>query len=192
MIAHVCVVLLSLLFCGCNAQFKNCTSWGCSDYTEVGQCDGPSGICRCAFAQSNATSAPTIPCFSYNETDNFCQLLTCTSFDTDSLQCRNGTKSRLTALILGIFLVNLGAANFYIARYEFAIPQLILGLLLCILQIGTCVAECSRDSDPTISCVSCCFLNSVVSLTFLAWWIADIVQFATNARQDGNGCPLFT
>lgn len=187
MINCLCVVLFSVLFSCCNGQsFNNCT---CSDYLDVGQCITSTGLCSCTLAQPNATSP--LECFVYNETTNFCQLLKCTSFDSESLQCRNGTKSRLTALLLGIFLVNIGAANFYISRYEFAIPQLILGLALCILQIGTCVAECRRDSDPTVSCVCCCFFNSIISLLFLAWWIADIVQFATNARLDGSGCRLY-
>ena len=28
------------------------------------------------------------------------------------------------------------------------------------------------------------------SLAMFAWWIADAVIFGTNARDDGNGCPL--
>ena len=190
MISCIAVVLLSLLFCGCNGQSNNCSYGTCSGYTEVGKCDIPSGLCRCNLNVANSTSP--LPCFSYNETENYCLLLKCTSFDAGSLQCRNGTKSRLTALLLGIFLVNIGAANFYVARYEFAIPQLVLGLALCTLQIGTCVTECERGSDPTVKCACCCFFNSMVSLLFLAWWIADIVQFATNARLDGSGCPLIT
>ena len=190
MISWLCVVLFSVLFSYCNGQeFSNCTSSGCSNYQEVGRCNTSTALCSCTLTQPNAT-AP-LRCFAYNETTNFCQLLKCTSFDSESLECRNGTKSRLTALLLGIFLVNIGAANFYISRFEFAIPQLILGLLLCILQIGSCVAECRRDSDPSVCCVGCCFCNSLVSLLFLAWWIADIVQFATNTRLDGSGCPLY-
>ena len=51
---------------------------------------------------------------------------------------------------------------------------------------------CRRDNEgPTWKCISCCTVNALISLTFFAWWIADLVIFATNQRDDGDGCRLY-
>ena len=153
----------------------------CSNYTDVGACDQTSGLCECN---------DTLPCFSYDNLTNFCRLgSTCYSYDS---QCRFGRRSRLTALLLSIFLINFGAANFYIEQYQFAVPQIVLGLLLCVFQFGSCAVAGTRDKETSYPCIICCGINSVLSLLFLAWWIADLVIFAMNSRLDGVGCPLET
>lgn len=51
---------------------------------------------------------------------------------------------------------------------------------------------CRRDNEgATWKCISCCTVNALISLTFFAWWIADLVIFATNQRDDGDGCRLY-
>jgi len=51
---------------------------------------------------------------------------------------------------------------------------------------------CRRDDNgPTFKCATCCFCNALLSLMFFAWWIADLVIFATNQRIDGDDCPLY-
>ena len=109
----------------------------------------------------------------------------------DEERCRKGTKSRTVAILLSVFLINFGAANFYIERYELAIPQIILGLFLCFFQFGSCAIAASRDDDTSKPCIICCSINSLISLLFLAWWIADLVIFVTNDRTSRDGCPLF-
>ena len=72
----------------------------------------------------------------------------------------------------------------------------------CIAEL--CCSCCCRDYSPddgsegilTACCIilSCCISVSVIVLAVLpviAWWIADLVIFATNQRVDENGCPLF-
>ncbi len=156
----------------------------CSDY-DVGLCNN--GTCECI---GNLTEG----CFEANNVTNLCELNSCATFSNDSSVCRMGIKSRKTALLLSIFLINFGAANFYIEDYALAIPQILLGLLVCVFQFGACGATCARsDSDETsVPCIICCSFNSFLSILIFAWWIADLVIFALNDRMDGNGCPLYT
>lgn len=101
----------------------------CRNDTECSQ----EGVARC-----NITTGE---CYCSNECYNLhnqtCARRSCTSLEDDG-ECRDGVKSRTTALLLSIFLINFGAANFYIERYELAAIQLFLGLVLCCVQVGTC------------------------------------------------------
>ena len=93
---------------------------------------GPEGVARC-----NSTSG-LCGCLNdcYGLQNNSCTRTPCTTLEDDG-ECRDGLKSRTTALLLSIFLINFGAANFYIERYELAAIQLFLGLVLCCVQVGT-------------------------------------------------------
>lgn len=154
----------------------------CSNFTNVGVCDNSTGMCYC-----NETSLDG--CFELR--DNFCEEARCYSYQEERGECRLGRRSRTATICLSVFLINFGAANFYIARYEYAIPQIILGLLLCFFQFGSCAVAGRRDEDTSVPCIICCSINSVLSLLFLFWWIADIIIFATDQRLDGEGCPLY-
>lgn len=155
-------------------------NFNCSSEMGVGACIN--GSCYC-----NETTLGD--CFIVR--NNSCVLNTCYTYMSDQGTCRKGTKSRTVAIVLSLFLINFGAANFYIERYELAIPQIILGLMLCFFQFGSCAVAASRDDDTSVPCIICCSINSLISLLFLAWWIADLVIFATNTRNSRDGCPLF-
>lgn len=163
---------------------QNCVETGCSDFSTVGVCNTVTGECSC---NRTSTGAPLV-CF--NLVDNFCELDRCYRYDNDTETCLEGVRSRKTALLLSIFLINFGAANFYIRRFELAVPQIVLGLLLCFFQIGSCAVANTKDDDTSTACIICCSCNAVFSLLFLAWWIADLVIFATNQRLDGDDCVL--
>ncbi len=171
------------------AQFTSCTvNSTCSNYGNLGVCNTTTGNCSCESTLLNRT----VECFRYNSETNFCDRRDCYEFFSSDSDCREGFKSRTTALLLSIFLINFGAANFYIERYELAVPQIILGLVLCFFQIGSCAVAAKRDDDTSVSCIVCCSINSFISLLFLAWWLADLIIFAVNSRDDGDGCPLYT
>lgn len=96
-------------------------------------CGSPEGVVKCNNTGIMGFCMCLLPqCYTLNDT---CRVLDCYSI-SDDLECRNGRKSRLTALLLSIFLINFGAANFYIERYELAAIQLVLGLLLCCVQVS--------------------------------------------------------
>ena len=156
-------------------------NFSCSEYPDVGVC--VNGSCSC-----NETTLGD--CFELT-INGTCKERRCYQYLADQMICRKGTQSRTTAILLSVFLINFGAANFYIQRYELAIPQIILGLLLCFFQFGSCGVASARDDDTSIPCIICCSINSLISILFLAWWIADLAIFVNNSRPSGNGCPLY-
>ena len=97
-------------------------------------CGSPEGVVKCNT--TSRTCECLVTCYHLMPIgiNGTCVLNDCTSLDDDD-RCRDGIKSRLTALLLSIFLINFGAANFYIERYELAAVQLFLGLLLCCVQV---------------------------------------------------------
>lgn len=138
-------------------------------------------------------------CFMLDATINQCYLPCGTSYDQNSFQCTDNRRRQLTAFLLAFFLTWTGAANFYIARYDLAVPQLIFGILLCAMScIGRCIKQCAKqasDDEESAGVKLCvgCFIgipSCLLSLMFLAWWIADLVYFGTNRRTDGDGCAL--
>lgn len=183
---------LCLLLFTCIATSQSCTSdEDCSPYMET----LPYGAGVCNIITGTCTCNVTLPSGCFEVSNNTCITTACGTFNNITNECRVGTKSRTTALLLSIFLINFGAANFYIERYEFAIPQIIIGLLLCVFQFGSCAASCARDDKEktSIPCILCCSVNSILSLTVFSWWIADLVIFATNSRMSGGNsvCPLY-
>ena len=165
------------------AESPDCNSanFNCSDYPGVGVC-GENGTCYC-----NQTSLGD--CFVLR--NNSCQLNDCYQYMQEQGTCRKGTKSRTVAILLSFFLINFGAANFYIERFELAIPQIVLGLLLCFFQFGSCAVAATRDDSTSVPCIVCCSINSLLSLLFVSWWIADLVIFVVNSRPSRDNCPLF-
>ncbi len=137
-------------------------------------------------------------CFNRNETDNTCYLETCTEYSPDDLKCVDDRKNTLTAFLLTFFLVPTGAANFYIERLDFAIPQLLLGIIYIFFQccVMPCVRSCAKDAkengDTAKGLISCvlCIPYCLLAWLFFSWWIADLVIFGTNQRLDGDNCPL--
>ncbi len=168
---------------------SNCSSRpdeSCSliNETTTGNCEVATGVCVCNQSELGN-------CFTLNRSSNYCVFSSSLCYSYENGTCRNGRRSRTVAILLSVFLLNFGAANFYIERYELAIPQIILGLALCLFQFGSCAVAGTREEDTSIPCIVCCSINSVISLTFLAWWIADLVIFSTNKRLDGINCPLY-
>uniref|UniRef100_A0A1X7VU48 Uncharacterized protein n=1 Tax=Amphimedon queenslandica TaxID=400682 RepID=A0A1X7VU48_AMPQE len=139
-------------------------------------------------------------CFMLNTTTNRCYLdPPCTAYDPNDQNSDNGCIDRrqkqLTAFLLSFFLTWTGAANFYIERYDFAVPQLIFGIILCAMScVGRCAKECVKDKDNKAAKLGvCCFIavpTCLLSMMFFAWWITDLVYFGTNRRTNGDGCYL--
>lgn len=172
---------LSVAELNCTSPDYNYVDCSCNNVTGIGQCNTTTEMCECGDV-GNAT------CFRLSETSNCCEIESCYRYDLDTGDCEPTARSRTTAILLSIFFTNFGGANFYIERYDLAIPQIVLGLFLLFFQFGSCAVASTRDDDTSVPCIVCCSLNSVLSLLFLAWWIADIVILASNQRVDGNGC----
>ena len=142
-------------------------------------------------------------CFQYTpESDYPCTILkSCNQYTrvTDTCANPNGYDWR-TAFILALLLSGTGAANFYIGRYELAVPQLMLLLSALVIQlILVCIrlwARKKKVDDDGLLCVFCfaamilTIMLIVVVLTGIAWWIVDAVLIYLNQRLDANGCHL--
>ena len=135
-------------------------------------------------------------CFMVSE-DGPCSLRECRDYTRDG--CQDDRRSQLTALLLSIFLSGVGAANFYIDRDGLAAGQLVLFLLIlfssCAVCFPLCCICCAEDREKTgiILSIYFCFISTLIILVSLAqsaWWIADLVIFANNDREDGDGCAL--
>ncbi len=144
-------------------------------------------------------------CFFLNNTENRCYINPpCTEYNANNAQCTDNRKKSLTAFLLTFFLVPTGAANFYIDRLEFAIPQLILGIIyICFHLVFPCIGasvvvesfKIGENVDKNtlrlgFAKCSLCIPYCLLAMLFFSWWIADLVIFATNQRLDGNGCDL--
>ena len=142
-------------------------------------------------------------CFQYTpDSDYPCTILkTCNQYSraTDSCTNPNGYDWR-TAFILALLLSGTGAANFYIGRYELAVPQLFIllsALLIQFILIGIRLwARKKKVDEDGFLCVFCCLamvLTAVlilIVLTGITWWIVDVVLIYQNQRLDTNGCHL--
>ena len=126
-----------------------------------------------------------------------CSLRECRDYTTGG-GCEDDRRSQLTALLLSIFLSGVGAANFYIERNGLAAGQLVLFLIIlfssCAVCCPLCCVCCAGEKKSTgILTAYFCFITVLVVLASLAqtaWWIADLVIFANNDRDDGDGCML--
>ena len=127
-----------------------------------------------------------------------CSLRECRDYARDG--CQDDRRSQLTALLLSIFLSSVGAANFYIDRDGLAAGQLVLFLIIlfssCAVCFPLCCVCCASDQEKTVGIILSiyfCFITTLIilaSLALTAWWIADLVIFANNDRDDGDGCML--
>ena len=112
-----------------SANFASAQCVNDTDCMGVARCNVTNGECDCLLG-----------CMS--EVNGECMLNECASLDDDN-NCRDGKYSRTTALLLSIFVISFGAANFYIERYELAAIQLFLGLFLCCVQVRAGIT-CSK------------------------------------------------
>ena len=127
-----------------------------------------------------------------------CTLDSCYSYDSTLDQCSSKAPRWLAVLLMTILVGGTGAANFYIKRYEFAIPQLVLFCLILIMPCIICSLYCCTGCDCGDKCKMCnliinfllALLLLIANLSLLSWWIADLVIFSLNARTDGDGCNL--
>ena len=138
-------------------------------------------------------------CFYLDDGNGICAVnAPCQTYDTTNNRCKDHRRSQVTAVILAALLSPVGAANFYIARYEYAVPQLVLLVVLIIAScFGRIVRYFSDDKrrDTEKFCALCSTVTAAVVailsfLAIIAWWLADIVIFTRNTRQDGDDCPL--
>ena len=159
--------------------------------TDLISCQGGSCVCR--------------QCFGRNSNNNTCrELAPCQRYNTVTLSCDDERRSQLVAMLLSLFLSEVGAANFYIARNDLAGGQLAIFLMsflvICIASCPCCFLCCCKDDSGEKTAFGFCLyiiaivigvvLALICALMMLAWWIADLVIFVQNTRLDGQNCML--
>ena len=201
-----CIILL-VLACAAAATAQsncfvaqNCTRTTLNPINSAQYVQCVSGVCACD-GQNN--------CFTYNssaaESLDACVLDTQCYIYTSLGACESTARSWLTALLLQVFIGEVGAANFYIGRDNFAGGQLFLFLVILIFPFFLCCASCGIHAafgEGNNICGKLCGCSVVIAIIFLCiviilcsfavpiWWIADIIIFASNQRTDLNGCRL--
>ena len=130
----------------------------------------------------------------------------CTKFDDDSngyfcnckdgyatspkeeVQCNYKQKSQLKAFLLELFLC-FGSGHFYIHKYKYAIPKLVVFVFLYCLFIVLRIITKAKEENRLANLIIC--ISAGVSLAgMLTWQIIDLVNFGKNNYDDGNDMPL--
>jgi TM2 domain-containing membrane protein YozV len=108
-------------------------------------------------------------------------------------------KSRLAALLLGIFLSGYGAHNFYLGRYKRAVAQLLLTIISFIIILKFFVgevislavnAESISEEEALASSLKMfggmlfCYIPLIVNSI---WGFIEWVMIAAGVAKDGNG-----
>lgn len=160
---------------------------------EAGGIYVPPTLVNCSDGQCDCND-----CF-FQSSDGICTVDTpCQTYDTARNTCRDHRRSQETGVVLSAVLSPVGAANFYIARYEYAIPQLVLLVVLIVASLFGRVVRCfssekRRETEKFFvmcSTIVAAVIAVLALLIIIAWWIADLVIFIKNTRRDGNDCPL--
>lgn len=197
----VVVVLLSCLFspgCWSESQIQPCKDQ--DDCYPPGYGSGgivvPPSLVNCSVATGQCECRE---CFVYNSSAGTCAVdVPCWRFSTANSTCEDRRRSQTTALIFAALLTSVGAANFYVARYEYAVPQLALFLCLVIASIFGRILRYVLDDKGRATEKFCALCTTVCAAVvamlclsaILAWWVADVIIFVQNARTDGDNCSL--
>lgn len=102
--------------------------------------------------------------------------------------CNYERKLQYPALLLTIFLGFCGGGNFYNGRLEYAIPQLIIFLI--VISIICCRVSHGNDNHDEIIDGFYCFILILPILCILGWWLADVIRYAQNNVNDKNDISL--
>lgn len=196
----VAVFLLLLVECGSHLSYHKRNLLQTSPCANQQDCL-PAGYVNTTVVPPNLIDCIQGQCICQDcfmvSTDGTCSLRECRGYTRNG--CEDDRKSQLTALLLSIFLSGVGAANFYIDRDGLAAGQLVLFLIIlfssCAVCFPLCCICCAKDKECTGILLTIYFalitiLIVLASLAQTAWWIADLVIFANNDRDDGDGCSL--
>ena len=90
-------------------------------------------------------------CFSQDDNGRCVIENECYYYNDRTAECVDNRRSQVTAFVLSMLLSSVGAANFYIERYDLAVSQLVLFLFTlvfpcCMICIPLCFI-CCADSE---------------------------------------------
>ncbi|KAI6655035.1 TM2 domain-containing protein 3-like [Oopsacas minuta] len=144
-------------------------------------------------------------CFELNLTSKSCFLQTssCYLYSLSDDTCHSTAPSWVTAFILSLLFGTTGADNFYINRFDYAIPQLLLflsPLCGCFTLCSYCYCAMFLSIRKNLRPISMCLNVTALILASLAaiilplittsWNLVDWLLIAFNRRHDSNDCIL--
>lgn len=159
--------------------------------------DAPTSLVNCVSNECVCNE-----CFMMDSETGRCRLCSDYTYSEVLQTCGNDNRqSQLTAFLLSFFLSGTGAANFYIGQMslgggQIAILLIIMATSYAMCCLPCCLACCVAKEEVKGSAFFIIFMLLFVLITIgcilaaWAWWIADLVIFATNQRLSGNGCVL--
>lgn len=125
--------------------------------------------------------------------DNHCRCFNNYVTYQSETSCNYHQKDRTTAFLLELFLGEFGAGWFYLGRIEFAVPVLILTLVLgCCLKpmIVICYDE-HQETNRTLLfriCSVCCAI--MASCTIFGLWLHGMIVTGNGTATDSNGVSV--
>lgn len=128
----------------------------------------------CNYNGYCSTDHTTCICFSDYDTYN------------SNKQCNYHKYSQTTAFCLTFFFLPFGAGNWYTHRFDYAIPQLIIGILGMYFT-GLVRASLQNNENPKVPHV---IISRLTGLCLLGWWLADLIRYGKNEIPDDNGIYL--
>ena len=189
-----------LLLCYLSQTNSACTeSTDCLEYSVLNV--STTSLVRCRSSECECSSE----CFELNLTSKRCFLQTsqCYSYSLSDDTCHSTAPSWLTTFLLSLLIGTTGADNFYISRFDYAIPQLLLflsPLCGCCTLISYCICTAVISTKRNLRSISNCFhvmalsLSAIAAIVFplitISWNMVDLVLLALNKRNDGNDCIL--
>ena len=141
-------------------------------------CSNNSCVCEVCFRVDSSTS----PCLS---------LAPCQTY-SDGTCYDHHSKKQLWAVLFSVFVSWTGAANFYINRLDLAIPQMAIGVLILVfIAVQFVHRQILKKKECGELLFYVCFaIAMLLCWVEIAWWIADVITFAMNKREDNFGCLL--
>ena len=120
--------------------------------SDLVNCDQNVCVCRQCF-QLNSSGTCYIPsaCYTYSDTKRDCQ---------------DDRASQLTAMLLSLFLSEVGAANFYIGRNDLGAGQIVVFLLIFVascVAVCPCCLFCCKDDDKKAGGAICFAIFLIIS-----------------------------
>ncbi|CAF1031620.1 unnamed protein product [Rotaria magnacalcarata] len=106
--------------------------------------------------------------------------------------CSYQQRSKLTAFLLSFFVGTLGIDWFFLSRGNAG--YIVAGIIKLLISLGCCIgwpftfASKEEKSRKYISISS--FINAILTVASVIWWLIDWIRILSNVFYDGNGAPL--
>lgn len=121
--------------------------------------------------------------------DNQCRCFTNYVTHNSATGCNYHQKDRTTAFLLEFFLGEFGAGWFYLGRNEFAVPVLVLTLVLACCFKPILVIASNNDNAVVDRQVSACF--AVLSgCAVFGLWLHGMIVTGDGSATDSNGVTV--